>query len=310
MRAIGVTRFGGPEVLDMINLPEPHAGPAEVRIRVRAAGVNPSDVSLRSGDYGSALAGVAPFIPGWDAAGTIDEAGEGSDWAVGDNVMAIVVPFEPRGGAYAEQVVVSDDSVVRLPSGAGFVAAATLPMNGLTASQSLDQLGLRPGHTLAVTGAAGAYGGYVVQLAKSDGLWVIADASEQDEELVASLGADVVVRRGDDVASAIRAEVPGGVDGLADGAALEAKVVSAVRDGGAIAVIHGWTGPAPRGIRLQQTLVTDYAHNRGALDRLRQQVGDRELTLRVAGTYPAAEAADAHRRLEARGTRGRLVLTF
>src|SRR5262245_20499983 len=98
-----------------------------------------------------------------------------------------------------------------------------LPMNGLTARQSLDLLGLSPGQTLAVTGAAGAYGGYVVQLAKVEGLTVIADASEADHALVASLGADIVVRRGDDVAMRILEHFPNGVDGLADGAVLNTR---------------------------------------------------------------------------------------
>lgn len=310
VRAIGVYEFGGPDALESLELPEPHAAPGEVRIRVRAAGVNPSDLTLRSGGYGSALQGIPPHIPGWDAAGTIDEIGDGVDLSVGDEVMAVVVPFRPAGGAYAEQVVVPVASVVRTPRGVPAVAAATLPMNGLTARRSLDQLGLRAGQTLAVTGAAGAYGGYVVQLAKADGLRVIADASEADEELITSLGADVIVRRGDDVADRIRAEIAGGVDGLADGAALEAKVVAAVRDGGGLAVIHGWAGPAERDVTVHQTFVTDHADSRIALNRLCQQVEEGFLTLRVAGTVPAEQAAEAHRRFAAGGTRGRLVLVF
>lgn len=310
MRAIAVSEFGGPDALESVELPEPHAGPGEVRIRVRAAGVNPSDLTLRSGGYGSGLQSTPPHIPGWDAAGTIDEVGEGVDWSVGEAVMAVVVPFRPAGGAYAEQVVVPLASVVRMPAGVTAVAAATLPLNGLTARRSLDQLGLRAGQSLAVTGAAGAYGGYVVQLAKADGLRVIADASEADEELITSLGADLIARRGDDVADRIRAAVPGGVDGLADGAALEAKVVAAVRDGGGLAVIHGWAGPADRGITVHQTFVTDYADSRAALDRLCRQVEEGVLTLRVAGTVPAEQASDAHRRFAAGGTRGRLVLVF
>ena len=117
--------------------------------------------------------------------------------------MAIVVP---RGshGAYREQVVLDARSVVRAPAGRSHSEACTLPMNGLTARLSLDMLKLSPGQIIAVTGAAGAYAGYVVQLAKAEGLTVIADASEKDEKLVASFGADIVVRRGNDVASRIR----------------------------------------------------------------------------------------------------------
>ncbi len=310
MRAVGIVTFGGPESLQVVDIPEPHPGPGEVRIAVRAATVNPTDTGLRAGAYGSGLTSPSPHVPGMDAAGVVDEVGEGVNWAVGDEVMAIVLPTGPHGGAYAERVVVPADSVARIPAGTDFVHASTLPMNGLTARASLDQLALVPGQTLAVTGAAGCYGGYVIQIAKSEGLAVIADASPADQHLVTSLGADVVVRRGDDVADAIREVVPEGVDGLADGAVLDDKVVPAIRDGGGLAVVRRWKGPTDRGITLHQTSVARYAHNQAALDRLRQQVEDGQITLRVAATFPPEDAPEAHRRLEAGGTRGRLVIEF
>ena len=143
-------------------------------------------------------------------------------------------------------------------------------MNGLTARQSLDLLKLSPGQVIAVTGAAGAYGGYVIQLAKAEGLTVIADASEKDEKLVASLGADVVVRRGDDVASRIRRHFPQGVDGLADGAVLNDLVIPAVRDGGAFTSVRGFQGIPQRDIHFTSTMVRSYAQEFEKLDRLRQ----------------------------------------
>ena len=182
-------------------------------------------------------------------------------------------------------------------------------MNGLTARQSLDQLALSPGQTLAVTGAAGCYGGYVVQLAKAEGLRVIADASSADEALVQSLGADVVVPRGDDIADRIRVVAPEGVDGLADGAVQNELAVGAVRDGGAFASVRGWAGDE-RGISFHRTMVTGYDHRADLLDQLRAQAEAGVLTLRVAATYPAEQAAEAHRRLEAGGTRGRCVIEF
>jgi NADPH2:quinone reductase len=183
-------------------------------------------------------------------------------------------------------------------------------MNGLTARLALDLMGLTPGQVLAVTGAAGAFGGYVVQLAKADGLTVVADASEADEELVRSLGADVVVRRGDDVADRIRAHFPDGVHGLADGSVQDALVLPAVRDGGTVATVRGYRGDGQRRLRVHPTLVRRVAEDRAALDRLRRQVEDGVLTLRVAQTLPAEQAAEAHRMLERGGVRGRLVLTF
>jgi NADPH2:quinone reductase len=310
VRAIAISRVGGPEVLEVVDLPVPRAGPGDVRIRVAAAAVNPTDTIFRSGWYRREIDDGMPDIPGMDAAGTIDEVGEGVSWSIGDEVMAVVLPTGPSGGAYASQIVVPSDSVARIPSGSTLIEASTLPMNGLTARLSLDQLALRPGQTLAVTGAAGAYGGYAVQLAKQDGLTVIADASESDEALVGTLGADVVVRRGDDVAHRIRQVMPDGVDGLADGAVLDDKVLAAVKDGGGLAVVRGWGGPTERDITLHRTFVSGYARNQDALDQLRQQVEAGHLTLRVADTYDAADAPRAHRRLEAGGTRGRLVITF
>ncbi len=161
-----------------------------------------------------------------------------------------------------------------------------------------------------MTGAAGAYGGYVVQLAKADGLVVVADASAADRELVASLGADVVLERGDGFAAAVRQRYPDGVDGLADGAVQRDAVIAAVRDGGAFTSVRAYEPAPQRGIAFTVTWVRDYADNHAALDRLRQQAEDGEVTLRVAAVYPPERAAEAHARLEAGGTRGRLVIEF
>jgi NADPH:quinone reductase-like Zn-dependent oxidoreductase len=200
--------------------------------------------------------------------------------------------------------------VTLAPRGFSHAEAATLPMNGLTARLSLDQLALQPGQTLAVTGAAGAYGGYVVQLAKADGLRVIADASEKDEQLVRSLGADIVVPRGSDVAMHIRKHAPDGVDGLADGSVQNDEIVSAVKDGGAIATVRGWKSEIERGIILHETWVRDYARAWDKLDALRQQTEAGLITLRLARTFPCDQASEAHRLLQAGGTRGRFVIEF
>ncbi len=164
IRGVGVIEFGGPEALQVVDLPEAHAGPGEARIRVRAATVNPTDTFVRGGGRAEALAkDPPPYIPGMDVAGVVDEIGSGTatDLAVGDAVMAMVLPSGSHG-AYRESIVLPADADVRAPVGASLEQASTLPMNGLTARQSLDQLALQPGETIAVTGAAGCYGGYVV----------------------------------------------------------------------------------------------------------------------------------------------------
>ena len=311
MRAAGVTEFGGPEVLHLVDVPAEPLGPGEVRLRVTAATVNPTDTHARAGAYADRdPVKSPPWVPGMDVAGVVSELGEGGELlAVGELAMGIVVPTGAHGG-YREDIVLPGDSVVHAPAGADAVAASTLPMNALTARLALDQMALRPGEVLAVTGAAGTFGGYVVQLAKADGLTVVADSSEADEDLVRTLGADLVVRRGDDVAARIREHFPLGVDGLADGAVQDALVLPAVRDGGAMATVRGYRGDGERGVRMYPTLVRRVAQDRPALDRLRRQAEDGVLTLRVAATFPAEQAAEAHRQLEKGGVRGRLVLTF
>jgi NADPH:quinone reductase len=304
--------FGGPDVLQIVELPDPQAAPGEVRIRVRAAAVNPTDTGLRAGARASQLRDVPPpYVPGMDAAGELDQIGPGvsTDLRIGDHVMAIVVPRGSHGG-YAELVVVPAESVTAVPAGATDAEAATLPMNGLTTRQALDMLGLAPGQTLAVTGAAGAVGGYAVQLGKAEGLLVIADAAAQDEPLVKALGADIVVPRGAEFATRVREALPQGADGLIDAALLNELAVAAVRDGGGIATVRGFTGSPERGITFHPVLVRNYAREHDKLDRLRQQAEAGQVTLRVARTLPAERAAEAHRALEAGGTRGRLVLEF
>lgn len=305
-----MTQLGGPENFRVLDLPEPHAGPGQVRIRVHGATVNPTDSGLIAGRYPGTADRPAPYVPGADAAGVVDEVGEGAPFSVGDRVMAVVVPTSVSGGAYVDQVVVPAAQVVPVPEGVDLHTASTLLMNGLTAVLALEALAVPAGGTVAVTGAAGAYGGYVVQLAADAGLRVVADASEQDEELVRSLGATDVVRRGDDVAQHVREVVPEGVDGLADGAVQDGLVVPAVRDGGRLTTVRGWSGPADRGVTVHPVLVFRSADRTEALERLRRQVESGVLTLRVAQVLPAEQAEQAHRLLAAGGVRGRLVLDF
>jgi NADPH:quinone reductase len=311
MKGVGFFNWGGPEVLQIVDLPEAHAGTGQVRIRNHAATVNPTDLGARDGSRREQQkTDPPPYVPGMEAGGIVDEVGSGvTGLKVGDAVLAIVVP-KGSHGAYREQIVLDARSVVLAPKGKSHAEAASLPMNGLTARRSLDLLGLKPGQVIAVTGAAGAYGGYVVQLAKAEGLKVIADASEKDEALVKSLGADIVVRRGDDVAERIRQHFPQGVDGLADGAVLKEKVIAAVKDGGAFTSVRGFPGVPTRDIRFSTTFVREYAFDHDKLDRLRQQVDEGKITLRVAASYKPEEAAEAHRRLAAGGTRGRIIIEF
>ncbi|WP_327432818.1 zinc-binding dehydrogenase [Streptomyces sp. NBC_01236] len=224
--------------------------------------------------------------------------------------MAVVV-VSGMHGAYAEHVVVPAESVVRAPASATAIEAATLPMNGLTAHMALDLLELPAGATVAVTGAAGAVGGYAAQLAKADGFRVISDAAPKDEPLVKELGADVILPRGTEFPELVRKEIPDGVDGLVDTAGIAALAIRAVRDGGRVATsVGGIQVRVERGIETRNTFVPQYAREHAKLNRLRELAEKGSLTPRVARMLAAEGAPEAHRLLEAGGLRGRVVLTF
>lgn len=320
MQAIGLYEFGGPEVLHVVDVPEPHAGPGEVRVRVRAAAVNPADTLLRNGGTAWALSQVpGPYVPGMDAAGVIDEIGPGTETelSLGAAVMAMMIPIGTAAGAYAEHIVLPAGWVVPAPAGMDHVEAATLPMNGLTALLTLDQLALAPGSVLAVIGAAGALGGYLVEMGTHAGLTVVADAAPADEDLVRRLGAVDVVARGPGVAQRILARYPDGVTALADAALVGQPLVDAIQDGGQFVRVRE-VSEIPGGhdidtggrFSLVAPFVPDYAGRTDKLHQIREYAEAGVITARVAATYPAAEAPEAHRRLEAGGVRGRLVLTF
>jgi NADPH:quinone reductase len=303
MRAVGFWEFGGPEVLRVVELGEPLAGPGEVRVRVAAAAVNPTDLLFRSGRRTVDLSRVMPpYVPGMELAGWIDALGDGvASLRVGDAVIAVTSPPPTGPGAQAEFVVVPSASVAAAPRGLTLVQAATLGMNGLTALQALDLLALPPGATLGVTGAAGAVGGYAVQLGKAAGLRVIVHARERDRSDVLGLGADVFVSRADDM---------GGLDGLIDAALVGPAAMAAVRDGGAVATLRGGSAEPERDISIRPVAVSLYLRESRRLDKLSQLAEQGKLQLRVAAALPPDQAPEAHRRLEAGGVRGRLVIEF
>ncbi|TVT59108.1 NADP-dependent oxidoreductase [Amycolatopsis rhizosphaerae] len=309
VQAIGVTQPGGPDALHALDVAAEPLGPQQVRIRVSSATVNPTDAMIRSRPQQGDADTVR--VPGMEVAGVVTELGSEVDRPIsaGDPVMAVVVPSGAHGG-YRADLVVPARSVTRIPPGLSEVEAATVPMNGLTAQLALDTLALPAGATVAVTGAAGTVGGYFIQLAKLAGLVVIADAAASDEQFVRGRGADEVVPRGHDFASALRELHPDGVDGLLDAAALDAAALPAVRDDGAAVTVRGYQGDGSERVRVAPIFVRDYVGAAERLDRLAELAGAGRLTIRVAEVLPAAAAAEAHRLLEQRGRRGRYVLHF
>jgi NADPH2:quinone reductase len=308
--ALAFRRYGGPEVIEVVELPMPGAGPGEVVVEVVAATVNPTDLMMRSGAQASWMTGLRPpYVPGMEFSGRVHELGEGvRGLAPGQHVMGLVDARRPDGGAQAQFIRVPQTSVVAAPDGTGLVEAATVPMNGVTADLALELLGLRPGAAVLVTGAAGALGGYSVQLAKVLGLVVIADAWEADEELVTRLGADVVVPRGEGMAGAVRNRFPAGVDGAIDAARIGSVVAGLVRDGGGFVGVRSTDAAGDDRIRRTYVSVLRQLENTNALLRLRRLVREGRLTPRVAVPMPMMRAAEAHALLERGGQRRRVVL--
>ncbi|WP_369391973.1 NADP-dependent oxidoreductase [Streptomyces sp. CG1] len=306
MRAIVVTTFGEPDVLKVAEVAVPEPGAGQVRIKVQAATVNPVDVATRAG----ALAAFLPELPqyplGWDAAGTVDALGEGvQDLSLGESVIGLSDWFGTLAGAQAEYIVLNATAVATAPAGVSPAEAATLPLNGLTALQSLDLLNLSEGQSLVVTGAAGAVGGYALQLAARRGLNVYGVAGPEDRDFVTGAGAGFIART-DALGEAVRAVVPGGVDGLLDTAVIGAPALAAVRDGGAYTGVFGPAAPeSERAIRVDAVSVQSNADQLAELTFL---VESGALTLRVAQTFGLDEAAQAHSLFAKGGTRGRLVL--
>lgn len=285
----------------------PAAG--EVRIQVKAAGVNPTDLLLREAGVADQ---TAPIIPGMDAAGIIESVGPGvSRLRPGDRVMTAVMPRRPEGGAQAEYIVAPAASVVVIPDKTSFAEAATLPMNGLTAFLALDLAGLAPGQCLAVTGGAGLLAYYAIAEAKRRGLRTIADAKDDDTERVRQYGADIVVPRGTAFAVEVRRAVPEGVDALLDTAVLGEASFAAIRDGGVYIPVRGWADkdPVPH-LTIKPAFVYTVFERTDWLESLRDRIADGALALRVAGEYAPEQAADAQRALAAGGLRGRRVIMF
>ncbi|MEU5318877.1 NADP-dependent oxidoreductase [Streptomyces sp. NPDC021056] len=294
MRAVVVNAFGGPEAVEVVETEVPEPAARQIRIKVAAATLNPVDAGVRQGVFGGAGKQIGL---GWDVAGTVDAVGVATAWNVGDQVVGLDYGMVAPLGAHAEYVVLDTDAVARAPRTVDAVHAATLPLNALTAVQALDLAELTEGQSLLVTGAAGAVGGFVIQLASRRGISVTGLAREGDEELVRSLGAAHFT------SGAVEA---GAFDGVLDAAVLGEAALEWVRDGGVYVGVIPQAQPASvRGVR---TTAVEVSADGARLGELVGWVEEGVLTLRVAETFPLEEAVKAHTRLAEGGVRGRLVL--
>jgi NADPH:quinone reductase-like Zn-dependent oxidoreductase len=298
MKAIQYSRFGGPEVLELVELPDPHPGPGQIRVAVRAASVNPIDWKARSGMMGGEL----PQQTGREAAGVVDELGEGvSDVAVGDRVFG----FAAGGGGAAELVILADYAPI--PPSLDFAEAAGLPVAVETAVRTLDLLGVGAGTTLLINGASGAVGSSAVQLARAREARVIGTAGPGNHEYLRSLGAEPTTY-GDGLVQRVRELAPDGVDAALDaagGGALPALVELA---GGPdhVITIADYVGAEQTGVRFSGGPGTQRAVH--ALREIGTLIEAGRFTLPVAQTFPLEQIGEAHRVSETGHVRGKLVL--
>ncbi|WP_211269096.1 NADP-dependent oxidoreductase [Saccharothrix syringae] len=306
MRAISQRTFGGPEVLEAVELPVPEPGPTEVLVRVRAAGVNPVDAKTRAGGR---FLGEPPFVLGWDVSGVVERVGFGVTlYRPGDEVFGM--PLFPRqAGTHAEYVVAPSRHFAPKPAALDHEHAGALPLVGLTAWQSLvETADVREGQRVLVHAAAGGVGHVAVQIAKARGAHVIGTASAAKHDFVRALGADEVVDHTEvDFAEHVR-DVDVAFDTV--GGDTGVRSLPTVRDGGIVVTILGDTHQAlaeAAGDRVRTAAVLCEPDRLGLLALA--DLADRGLLrTELAAVVPLAEAARAHELMGSGRTRGKIVL--
>lgn len=302
MQAIVVTKHGGPEVLEVSEIPMPEPGPGEVLVRVLAAGVGPWDVSLRTGRLGGDL----PYVPGAEFAGAVvGDTGDDAAFEDGEPVYG----YPGLTGSYAEYVTCPSEQLAPIPAGLSGTEAAAVPVDALTARQGLiDQLSVGSGDSVLITAAAGGLGHLAVQIARARGANVIATASRQHHDFAHRLGASVVVdHMQPDWPDQVRRLAGGGISRvLACAGPTLAGAAQAASDGAVIATpVHADSYPG--GDRVQWKPYN--GQPRGSdLIALAPWFDDGSLEVHIARRFYWKDAAAAHREVEGGRTRGKLVL--
>jgi NADPH:quinone reductase-like Zn-dependent oxidoreductase len=302
MKAAQFSRFGGPEVLEIVDLPDPHPGPGQIRVVVHAAGISATDPKLRAGTL--AFGAPLPQTTGRDVAGVVDEIGEGvTDVAAGDRVFGV----SDDGAGAAELALLTFRAVI--PSALGFVDAAALPVALETATRAIDQLGVKHASTLFINGASGGIGSTAVQLAAARGARVIGAASAANQNYLALLGAEPVTY-GDGMTERVRALAPDGVDAALDvaGNGVLPELIGLACGPRNVVTLADFDGAKEYGVRFSNGFADGHAFH--SLAVVGELIAAGRFWLPVDRTFPLAEIAEAHRVSERGHVRGRLVLAI
>lgn len=303
MKALTYARYGGPEVLELTDLPEPKVPPGWVLLKVRSAAINPVDWKIMAGGLDPLMEVQFPVVPGWDVSGVVEAVGiDVPEWAPGDEVISYARTDWVHGGTMAEYVALPARLLAPKPASVDWDRAAALPLAGLTAYQVLGRLEVAAGDTVLVHNASGGVGGYAVQLAAARGARVIGTASEANHEYLPGLGAEPVAY-GDGLPERVRELAPDGVDVVVDlvGGVVE-QTLAVLKDGGRHASVaddaveaHGgtwmWVRPSAEDLTELGRLV-----DRGAL------------RIELARSVPLAEGVEAYRLSQEGHVRGKIAV--
>ncbi|NIH82123.1 NADP-dependent oxidoreductase [Amycolatopsis viridis] len=302
MKAIALQKYGSADDLQLIDLPDPKVGPAEVLIRVKAAAVNPVDWKLAAGGLDALMEVRFPLVPGWDVAGVVEKVGlDAGEFAVGDEVFGYIRKDWVQQGAYAELASANVRMLAKKPRSLDWAQAAGVPLAGQTAYRTLKRVGVRADDTVLIHAAAGGVGSFATQIAVALGARVIGTASERNHDYLRSLGAEPVTY-GEGLAERLR--TAGGIDAAVDfvgGDAVEVSLefvrpdrVASVANPEAEARGGHYVWVRPDGAELAE---------------LARLADEGKLTVHVDKALPLAEAAEAWRLSQSGRTRGKIVLT-
>ncbi|UCH28444.1 MAG: NAD(P)-dependent alcohol dehydrogenase [Myxococcales bacterium] len=309
MRAVVIDRYGGPEVLRLATVPRPVPQRGQVLVRTRFIGVNPKDIIVRKGKFQVATGKKFPLIVGHDIAGEVVEAGLGADLEEGDLVYGMINDF--AGRAYAEYAAVDCQQVARAPSTIGLEVAAAVPLASQTALQALrDDARLQPGQSVLINGASGGVGVFAVQIAKILGARVTAVCSHRNVELVKELGADEVIDYGQTELLNLGEHFNVIFDVFGNYHFEKMKHLLTPRG------IYVHTIPSARVfkdvartfVRRQRAKLVIVRSRREQLEWLRQHIDGGRLRVVVDRTFPLGDVAEAHRYMETKRARGKVVL--